>query len=231
MHRPRGIVGLMGGIVGGTPRPDLGFAGYVRMRLRHIGMSQAQLARNTGISRPALVKLLNGRTRAPRLETTRAMASALGVSPIHLIGLLTGDGYGRAGGHSPELLTGDSAAVSHVTMPNGSWVRPRDRFEKVWDIRNTGMSEWRGHRLRCIDQALSASLDADTQARYFLRPDVADVPVPYTAPGETVRVSIWFTAPSLPVACVSMWRMVNSSGADAQAGLLNVMVLIGEAQR
>ncbi len=68
----------MGGIVGATPRPELDFAGYVRLRLRHIGKSQAQLARDTGISRPALVKLLNGRTRAPRLQTTRAMAVALG---------------------------------------------------------------------------------------------------------------------------------------------------------
>lgn len=216
--------------MGARQRLEHDFAGYVRMRLRHIGMSQAQLARNTGISRPALVKLLNGRTRAPRLETTRAMASALGVSPIHLLRLLTDDQDGALAESPADNATFSNAAIIDVTVPNGTRVAPGERFEKVWDVRNTGTIEWRGRRLRCIDQALSPSLDGGTRDQYFLRPDAIEIPVPYAAPGDLVRLAVWFTAPRLPVACVSMWRIVDLSGLDyfAEFNPLNVMVLVAE---
>ncbi len=100
--------------------------------------------------------------------------------------------------------------------------------KKAWDLRNNGRSEWRGFRLLCIDQALSPSFDAGTQAQYFLRPDIIEVPVPYAAPGDVVRLSIWFMAPSLPVACVSMWKMVDLSGLDAPFDPFSVMVRVGE---
>lgn len=209
-------------------RPEVDFSSYVRMRLRHIGMSQAQLARSTGISRPALVKLLNGKTRAPRLETTRAMAAALGVSPIHLVGLLTGASSRELVVGQPAFVTGNGATVTDVTLPRGSRVPAGDRFEKVWDLRNTGRTDWRGHRLRCIDHALSPSFDVFTQAQYFLRPDAMELPVPYTAPGDIVRLSIWFTAPRLSLACVSLWRMVDAAGLDTQIDPLSLMVVVDQ---
>lgn len=192
-------------------------------------MSQAQLARDTGISRPALVKLLNGKTRSPRLETTRAIAQALGVSPVHLMRLLTGEEGGKSADALRTVHAGDNAAsITDVTMPPGAAVTPGERFEKVWDVRNTGAVDWRGRRLRCVDEALSAQLDDGARARYFLQPDSGEILVPYVAPGDTARLSVWFTAPTLPTACISVWKIVDAAGQDFSPQLdpLNVMVLV-----
>jgi len=38
------------------------------------------------------------------------------------------------------------------------------------------------------------------------------VPIPLTAPGEQVAVTVRFTAPPEPLSCRSVWQMVNREG-------------------
>ncbi len=45
-----------------------------------------------------------------------------------------------------------------------------------------------------------------------LKPDSRLIPIPDTPPGETVEISIGFTAPTLPCSCISYWKMSNAEG-------------------
>ena len=46
-----------------------------------------------------------------------------------------------------------------------------------------------------------------------LQPVVPQVPVPTTQPGETVQLSVEFTAPNSPGTVLSYWKMVFADGA------------------
>lgn len=45
-----------------------------------------------------------------------------------------------------------------------------------------------------------------------LRPDHSILPIPNTQPGETVELSVDFTAPSTPCTVISYWKMLNPEG-------------------
>jgi transcriptional regulator with XRE-family HTH domain len=81
----------------------LGFGQAVRIWRAHRGLSQAQLARAAGLSRPNLSAIERGR-REVTLGTLRALAVALEVAP----GILA-DG-------TPPQLPGDPAALSRQAL-------------------------------------------------------------------------------------------------------------------
>jgi Ig-like domain from next to BRCA1 gene len=108
-----------------------------------------------------------------------------------------------------KLLAGD------VTYPNGTLVPPGHRFEKIWDIQNGGAADWTGRWLQCQSPSVSGPSDVV----YTLRADDQRVSVPDTRPGEVVRIAIWFTAPTTPCTCTSIWKLTDDDGRAYFPGL------------
>lgn len=205
------------------------FGAYLRRRMRAVGISQVTLAARAGISRQGLVKLLNGEVRSPEIATIHAIASVLGVSPIYLLRLLRGKSVIDREIATASAVRGDhSSFVSDVTAPNGTLMKPGERFEKIWRIQNSGDVRWAGRRLRCVDERAAPGLDEATRAQLCLVPEVPEIAVSDAAPGDVVDLSVWFTAPTVPATCVSIWKMVDADGKDCFPRLngLNVVIVV-----
>lgn len=176
------------------------------------------------MSRQAVVKLLSGETRDPQITTVRALAFALQVSPIHLFRLLLERNPIDRAIQSMALHDGDhSSFVADVTIPDGSLVAPGKRFEKIWDIQNTGRTEWVGRTLRCANFPSDQNV---AELQTFLRPDVDQIVVPDTSPGQVSRLTVWFTAPMIPCNCISVWKMTDANGADCFPALSGLQCVV-----
>ncbi|WP_372663788.1 NBR1-Ig-like domain-containing protein [Amycolatopsis kentuckyensis] len=102
-----------------------------------------------------------------------------------------------------EPAAGDvSEFVADVTVPDGTAVPAGSRFTKTWELRNAGSVGWIGRYL-----VRSGSFGSPDQCR---TPD--RVPVPYTAPGEHVRISVDVQAPPAAGHCQVYWKMADSEG-------------------
>ena len=188
---------------------------YVRSRAQALGLSQTALCRLAGISRQTLHTLTSDSHKLPSMQTMLALAQALQVHPIRLLQLLCED--------HPELIApprrrrqrGDqSAFVRDVTYPDGELVLPGQCFVKTWEVQNVGQVVWDKRYLQCMDDEIvvySRSGDVMHLAQN-LKPSVARIPVPLTRPGETVQLSVEFTAPALPCTVVSYWKTTFADG-------------------
>jgi hypothetical protein len=111
-----------------------------------------------------------------------------------------------------------SEFVADVTVPDGTPVPAGSRFVKTWELRNAGSVGWIGRYL-----VRSGSFGSPDQCR---TPD--RVPVPYTAPGEHVRISVDVQAPPSAGHCQVYWKMADSEGhlllPDARAVFFSVRI-------
>lgn len=99
---------------------------------------------------------------------------------------------------APELLDELSWAAD-VTVPDGSLIRPGQRFSKTWRIRNTGTSTWgAGYNLVFF---------ADDQMN-----GPSQVPLPPLRPGQTADITVGLTAPSTPGMQRSTWKPRDADG-------------------
>ncbi len=84
--------------------------------------------------------------------------------------------------------------VRDVTIPDGTRLKPGETFTKTWEIKNTGDCPWgRGYSLAFADNEQMGAPDS--------------VPVPDTAPGATVEISVTLTAPAAAGEYRSDWQM------------------------
>lgn len=96
-------------------------------------------------------------------------------------------------------VAGDAAAfVADVTVPDGTTVRGGTSFVKTWAVRNTGTVAWTGRYLLRLPSAGGG--ECRTPER---------VPVPVTAPGVTVQLSVTVDVASGPAHCKVYWKMVD----------------------
>jgi hypothetical protein len=99
----------------------------------------------------------------------------------------------------PGGCTLNAAYVTDVTVPDDTEMEPGQDFIKTWRLRNTGSCDWEsGYALNFVagDQMGAP----------------ASVPVPPTAAGSTVDVSVEMTAPDDPGTYRSNWRMQSDEG-------------------
>ncbi|MGK4592823.1 NBR1-Ig-like domain-containing protein [Amycolatopsis sp. w19] len=106
-------------------------------------------------------------------------------------------------GSEPAAPAGDASEfVADVTVPDGSEVAAGSVFVKTWEFRNAGTVGWVGRYL--------------VRAGSFGNPGECAtperVPVPQTAPGEHVRVSVEVRAPDRPGHCQVYWKMADEQG-------------------
>lgn len=88
--------------------------------------------------------------------------------------------------------------VDDMTIPDGSQIAPNATFTKTWRLKNAGVCTWSGYNL-VFD---SGDLMGATSPQ----------PIGSVAPGQTVDLSINFTAPATAGAYRSYWRIRNASG-------------------
>lgn len=93
----------------------------------------------------------------------------------------------------------NATLLADVTVPYGANYKPGDKFTKTWRIRNTGTCDWnRGFLLQFYG---GDSFGAQTRS--------IDQKIPA---GGTMEISLAMTAPNLPGAVSSYWRLATEIG-------------------
>jgi DNA segregation ATPase FtsK/SpoIIIE-like protein len=100
---------------------------------------------------------------------------------------------------TPKL---EAAFVRDVTVPDGTNVGARVKFQKLWCVKNTGSTAWpKGVVLKTVDpkddQLLAFSTGAINRA---------------LAPGEETVIGVDLQAPARPGRCVQHWRLFTEDG-------------------
>ncbi len=94
----------------------------------------------------------------------------------------------------------DRAEFVAETLPDGTEVQPHTSFTKTWTLRNAGSCPWTPEyrAVRVGGEALGG-------------PDT--IPLPQAVqPGETITLSVQFTAPEAPGTYRSEWQLENAQG-------------------
>jgi DNA-binding phage protein len=195
----------------------------VARQCREMQVSISHVAREAGMTRSSLYKLMDGSTRDPSVGTLFRLANALSLAPMTLFRLYAPQGK------APGLQTGASVVRSTVwlgdavafapdlSVPDHSVVVPRERFVKRWSFQNVGTAPWVGRRLVRVERELIVAQRGcdgalEVLAHAHLASDVPEVHLPDHAPGTTCVAEIGFTAPDKPGSAVSVWRMVDRAG-------------------
>lgn len=201
---------------------------YVRQRCAERGLSLSELCRQAGISRQTLYELERMPTKLPSLTTIVALAQVLDVHPMRLLQCVFDVVPIKPAVRRAAAAGDGSVFVGDVTHPDGTVVLPGQRFEKVWALQNVGRVHWRGRAMQCRDDAVAIYDPGASRVLVApgLQPDRNLVPIPDTAPGDTVRVAAWFTAPTEPCSVVSYWKMVDADGRLCFPSSVGVWVMV-----
>lgn len=196
--------------------PLFEFAEYVRKRAEVRGLSMAELARQAGISRQALYGVLDGSTGQAKVSTLIALASALQVHPVVVFRqLLHQLDFPKFSTTSAKYRFDASGFVQDVTIPDNTTVLTDQVFTKVWEIQNIGHVNWLGRKLVCMDRKADILLAPDLiiapETRRGLVPTRRVIDIPETLPGDSVILSVEFTAPSYPCSLISYWKMTDEN--------------------
>lgn len=185
---------------------------YIRQRCRKLGISISGLCREAGISRQTLYQSWQPGDKYPSLTTLVHIAQVLKVHPLKLLQLLFSE---QVLPETVQSQPGDSSAfVADVTFPDGEQVYTGQRFKKTWCIQNIGEVHWKNRALVCQDEDLMifSSSQGELQLAQGLVPDQPWIELPEVAPGDTLDISVTFTAPASPGSVISYWKMVHQDG-------------------
>lgn len=95
--------------------------------------------------------------------------------------------------------TNDAQFERDVTVPDGTAFAPRQTFDKVWRLRNTGTCAWgTGYQLVFVSGTAMTTNTA--------------VSVPATAPGATADIKVPMTAPTSAGNYTGIWQMRAPNG-------------------
>jgi DNA-binding XRE family transcriptional regulator len=186
---------------------------YVRSRSKSLDLNLTEVCRHAGISRQTLYSLSDPK-KLPALSTLVALAEVLQVHPLRLLQLVF-DEVPVARSAVRQQKRGDVSAFGRdLTFPDGALVMPGERFVKTWELQNVGKVVWENRSLLCVDEeiAVYTSLGETLKLANNLIPKVKRIPVPLTHPGESVLLSVEFTAPDSPGTVLSYWKTVFEDG-------------------
>jgi len=194
--------------------PAYEFSEYIKQRANTLGLSLSELARQTGISRQGLYGLLDGTTEQAKISTLIALAKALQVHPMVLFRqLLHQLDFPKFSTTSAKYRFDASGFVQDVTIPDNTTVLTDQVFTKIWEIQNIGHVDWVGRKLVCMDRKADIPFVSDhiaaPKARRGLVPTQRVIDIPETLPGDSVILSVEFTAPSYPCSLISYWKMTD----------------------
>jgi len=101
--------------------------------------------------------------------------------------------------NSTPILCDNAAYVSDVTIPDGSILKPGEKFTKTWKIQNTGTCDWT--TAYSIIFSYGNELDGGT----------TKIPSPVRS-GNVGEISVDMIAPTNPGTYVGYWLMRNEKG-------------------
>ena len=188
---------------------------YIRTRASAQGLSLSEVCRRAHISRQTLYTLNQLPRKLPALQTVVSLAEVLHVHPMRLLQLIF-DELPPASQDKPKNIKGDRSAFVQETIPDGTLVLYGQRFSKTWELQNVGRVPWEGRYLQCLDDEIVVYTLSGEKLRISenLKPDVQRIPVPVTPPGELVKLTVEFTAPSMPGTFISYWKSVCEDGSS-----------------
>ncbi len=103
----------------------------------------------------------------------------------------------------PITGTGDNSKfIDDVNYPDGTFVKPGEKFTKTWKFQNTGSTTWTTDYM--IIYLEGNLLGTGGVTSFKLTKAVA--------PGETAEVSAQFTAPAANGRYTSAWKLYSASG-------------------
>jgi hypothetical protein len=105
---------------------------------------------------------------------------------------------GRDASPAVAAVRDDSQFEGDITYPDGTAVPVGTTFTKVWRIRNTGDMVWANRFLARINTEPCTAPEA--------------VPIPQTAPGQTVDIAVEVHTPDQPARCKIYWKMADEQG-------------------
>ena len=108
----------------------------------------------------------------------------------------------RAGGRRPmpyRAVPGDASTFLGDTIPHGSLMKPGQRFEQTWRVRNSGTVAWTDRRLERQGPLTGPGLI--TSERF--------VDVPNAQPEEAVEITASLKAPSYDCSSIAYFKMVH----------------------
>lgn len=189
---------------------------YVRERARTLGLTHTELCRRAKLSRQTVHTLTSQSGKLPTLQTVVALAQALQIHPIRLLQLVFDEHPPMPGSSKADpCRSGDqSAFVRDVSYADGELVLPGQRFVKTWEMQNVGKVAWTDRFMQCQDEDLIVQTRNGSVMRIAdnLLPSSCLIAVPPTAPGQTVQISVAFTAPLKPGTVMSYWKSVFADG-------------------
>ena len=171
----------------------------------------------SNISRRALHNLLDNHVTETKFSTLTKLAIALDIPPKELFNTyfqsLNFSHEANLPKHHQTLLAADDISfISDVTIPQGSTVSVSTLFDKTWRIKNSGQTHWQNRSLICLDQLLEVRTMDGKRVTHGLKSARKKYPIPDTAPGEEIELTITFLAPRYPCTVVSCWDIVNVDG-------------------
>ena len=202
---------------------------YIQNRANELGLSLSEVCRQANVSRQTLYSLDQVPNKLPALQTILGLASVLGVHPLRLLHLVF-DELPASPQVKQRRKRGDESVFIQETIPDGTLVLFNQKFTKTWELQNVGRVPWENRYLQCVDEEIVVYTRTGEALKIAqnLIPSVKRIPVPCTAPGATVKLSVEFTAPAMPCACISYWRSVFADGSlcfpKAQGLSVNVRV-------
>lgn len=111
--------------------------------------------------------------------------------------------FGRGRAAVSGLVPGDKAKfVRDVSIPDGTRVLAGTQFAKIWEIENVGIVVWENRFLQRGGPAAGAGRLRSAER----------IRIPYTKPGQRVRIRITLVAPDEPGSCYAEWKMVDERG-------------------
>ncbi len=201
---------------------------WMRQRARELGLNMSALCQQSGMGRQTLYDLARIPEKLPSMQTVVALADVLQVHPLRILHLVF-DAVPIKPAVKRAQQQGDrSAFVRDVSAPDGALVLPGQRFTKTWELQNAGSVPWEGRFLQCMDEeVVVATRTGETlHLAHNLVPDQQRIPVPTTAPGATVQLSVDFTAPREPGTVLSYWKSVFPDGTLCFADSVGVWVKV-----
>lgn len=200
-------------------------AGYIRKRLKTLGLTTVAAAEHSGISRQTWHKLLRAEVDEARLSTLVKVAGTLDTHPLNMLRVyFHGKDFTHGSNFSSTARKLASGFITDVTYPDNTEVRAGQEFEKIWEVVNLGTETWRNWFLQCVDE------NEPPAGQQFLSPVHQRVPIIETLPGEHTRIRARMRAPATAGTAVSRWQIVNDKGEAMFPELSSLYCMVNVSQ-